>query len=246
MTYSFPSSRREILKKGASALAVLAFFDSPLFAWGREGEQTIPFLDQPAEPPVEGFQLLDWQNLDSWITPNDQFFAVGHYDEPEVAARDWKLEIKGLVKNARSYTLDEIKILPQKEILFTLECSGNSGFDWFQGGIGNARWAGTPLAPILEKAGLTRRGIEVVFYGADAGEETIPYVTGSGKKISDFKAKLNFARSMSLDDAMNPDNLICYEMNGEPLPRAAKAIPPGSLRLGGTGSRMSNGSSESR
>ena len=27
-----------------------------------------------------------------------------------------------------------------------------------------------------------------------------------------------FARSMSLADAMNPDNLLVYEMNGEPLP----------------------------
>ena len=27
-----------------------------------------------------------------------------------------------------------------------------------------------------------------------------------------------FARSMSLADAMDPDNLLCYEMNGEPLP----------------------------
>ena len=28
-----------------------------------------------------------------------------------------------------------------------------------------------------------------------------------------------FARSMSLADALNPDNLLVYEMNGEPLPR---------------------------
>lgn len=28
----------------------------------------------------------------------------------------------------------------------------------------------------------------------------------------------NFARSMSLADAMNPENLLCYEMNGAPLP----------------------------
>src|SRR5690606_26147543 len=27
-----------------------------------------------------------------------------------------------------------------------------------------------------------------------------------------------FARSMSLEDAMSPYNLLCYEMNGEPLP----------------------------
>ena len=28
----------------------------------------------------------------------------------------------------------------------------------------------------------------------------------------------HFARSMSLADAMSPDNLLAYEMNGEPLP----------------------------
>jgi DMSO/TMAO reductase YedYZ molybdopterin-dependent catalytic subunit len=27
-----------------------------------------------------------------------------------------------------------------------------------------------------------------------------------------------FPRSMSLDDALDPRNLLCYEMNGEPLP----------------------------
>jgi DMSO/TMAO reductase YedYZ molybdopterin-dependent catalytic subunit len=29
----------------------------------------------------------------------------------------------------------------------------------------------------------------------------------------------HFARSMSLDEAMNPNNLLCYEMNGAPLPQ---------------------------
>jgi DMSO/TMAO reductase YedYZ molybdopterin-dependent catalytic subunit len=40
-----------------------------------------------------------------------------------------------------------------------------------------------------------------------------------------------FARSMSLDDAQHPDNLLCYEMNGEPLPPAngfpVRLIAPG-------------------
>jgi DMSO/TMAO reductase YedYZ molybdopterin-dependent catalytic subunit len=30
-----------------------------------------------------------------------------------------------------------------------------------------------------------------------------------------------FARSMSIDEALNRDNLLCYEMNGEPLPRSS-------------------------
>ena len=41
----------------------------------------------------------------------------------------------------------------------------------------------------------------------------------------------NFARSMSLADAMSPDNLLCYEMNGAPLPQAhgfpLRLIAPG-------------------
>lgn len=49
---------------------------------------------------------------------------------------------------------------------------GQQRFDWFVGGIGNARWAGTPLAPILEEAGIQKEGREVVFFGADSVHTT--------------------------------------------------------------------------
>jgi DMSO/TMAO reductase YedYZ molybdopterin-dependent catalytic subunit len=52
-------------------------------------------------------------------------------------------------------------------------------------------------------------GIEVVFFGSDVGEEV----------VRDIKMPQNFARSMSLADAMSPKNLLCYEMNGAPLPQ---------------------------
>src|SRR4029078_13290083 len=45
--------------------------------------------------------------------------------------------------------------------------------------------------------------------------------------IRDVKFKQNFARSMSLADAMDPKNIHCYEMNGATLP-AANGFP---LRL---------------
>ena len=35
---------------------------------------------------------------------------------------------------------------------------------------------------------------------------------------SNVKMHQNFARSMSLADAMNPNNILCYEMNGAALP----------------------------
>jgi DMSO/TMAO reductase YedYZ molybdopterin-dependent catalytic subunit len=113
---------------------------------------------------------------------------------------------------------------------FTLECSGNGGFDWFTSAIGNARWAGTPLAPLLNEAGVLNQGSEVVFYGVDSGTVTIRDSVGilssgrTGKVDSDNEGNLDltiteqFARSMSVREALHQDNLLCYEMNGEPLP----------------------------
>jgi DMSO/TMAO reductase YedYZ molybdopterin-dependent catalytic subunit len=226
-----PVPRRQFLAGGGTLLAVLSIFDSPLFAWGRKGETTLPFLDQPPKAPLEGLTQLDWQNVDSWITPNERFFAIGHYGVPEIDAKAWKLEIDGLVDRPRAYTLDELRGLGRKEVVFTLECSGNSGFDWFQGGIGNARWAGVPLAEVLQAAGLKKDGIEVVFYGADGGDETVPYIGGLGDKMGDIAMKTSFARSMSVAEATDPANLLCYEMNGAPLPNAngfpLRLIAPG-------------------
>jgi DMSO/TMAO reductase YedYZ molybdopterin-dependent catalytic subunit len=126
-----------------------------------------------------------------------------------------------LVKKPLKLTLADIKARPRQEVVFTIECSGNHGFPFFTGGIGNARWAGTPLAPILKEAGVLENGIEVVFWGTDEGEIALH------DDIRDVKFKQNFARSMSLADAMDPKNILCYEMNGATLP-AANGFP---LRL---------------
>jgi DMSO/TMAO reductase YedYZ molybdopterin-dependent catalytic subunit len=106
--------------------------------------------------------------------------------------------------------LDDIKARPRREVVFTLECSGNHGFPWFTSAVGNARWGGTPLASILEEAQVRGSGREIVFFGTDAGDEIVH---------KDIKFHTNFARSMSLADAMSRDNILAYEMNGAPLPQ---------------------------
>lgn len=219
-------SRRELLKSSGAAFAGLTMLQADWFLRAaplQAGEVVLPWLDQPAENPVPqiiGNQPI-WEELDTWITPTEQFFSITHYNQPEIDAADWQLEITGLVKQPLTLTLDAIKALPRQELTYTLECAGNTGLPFFWGGIGNASWAGTPLAPLLEEAGVLEKGIEVVFWGMDAGEETIGEQT----------VTQNFARSMSLEDAMNPDNLLCYEMNDEPLPQAngfpLRLIAPG-------------------
>lgn len=209
-------SRRDFTIKSIAALTAMELLHaSRAFAYpGRPGEVVLPWLDQPPPntDPMGSQTLLVWEDLDSWITPNDKFFSISHFDRPIIDASTWKLEVDGLVGKPLSLTLDDIKARPRQEVVFTIECSGNHGFPDFIGGIGNAHWAGTPLAPILEEAGVLENGIEVVFWGTDAGEIELH------DDIRNVKFKQNFARSMSLEDAMSADNILCYEMNGEPLP----------------------------
>ena len=155
-------SRRDALLAGAAlGIAALAgrFPEAALAFPGQSGDEVLPWLDQPAPnaaPDVVGTQLV-WEQLDSWITPNDQFFTVHHYPVPTIAADGWRLKIDGLVGKPLSLCLADLRARPRQEVTFTLECSGNSGFPWLTGAVGNATWAGTPLAPILQEAGILGR-----------------------------------------------------------------------------------------
>jgi DMSO/TMAO reductase YedYZ molybdopterin-dependent catalytic subunit len=97
---------------------------------------------------------------------------------------------------------------------------------FFTSAIRNARWAGTSLADILKAAQIKRDAVEVVYFGADQGKEIVRRGTPLELKFTG-----HFARSMSIEDAMNPANTLCYEMNGEPLSAAhgapVRLIAPG-------------------
>jgi DMSO/TMAO reductase YedYZ molybdopterin-dependent catalytic subunit len=205
-------SRRQLLIASGATLATLALFDSR-FAQAaplKQGDEVIPWLDQPAENPVPERvrNLLDWEGLDSWITPPDRFFSVAHYGYPEIDLDTWQLEIVGLVENPMTLKMADLQSWPRQELDFTIECSGDHGFNWNWGLVGNAHWAGVALAPLLQEAGMKDDAIEVAFYGADVGEET----------VREQQITQHFARTMSIEDATSPYNLLCYEMNGAPLP----------------------------
>lgn len=210
-------SRRTILQRSGTAFLTLALLDSPVFGqiWkDHRDAQPVPFLDEPPRPPEEAIAQygeltkLKWPEVASWITPTSQFFDVSHYNRPMLDAERWRLHVGGLVDRPFTLSLADLKARPRQEVVATLECAGNHGFPWFVGGIGTAKWAGTPLAPLLRQAGVQSKGVEVVFFGHDEGEE----------KVRGTTMVQSFSRSLSVADALGPSVLLCYEMNDEPLP----------------------------
>ena len=102
---------------------------------------------------------------------------------------------------------EEIRARGRIELDAAFECGGNSKRILY-GLVGNARWAGISLSALLRECGVQSAGKEVVFFGADEGTE----------KIRQKEVKQNFARSLSIADALRSENMLAFEMNDEPLP----------------------------
>ncbi len=202
-------TRRDLFSKAsATTLAVLlSQFALPelVFAGEGEDEEPVPFLHLPRVTR----KMLDWETLDSWLTPKDQVFDVHHYNEPVIDAAKYHLEIAGLVSKPMTLSVDEIRKRPVAEELMTLECSGNGSSPGFMGAVYNSRWTGTPLSTLLKECGIKPEATEVVFFGHDTKNETIRKIT----------VEVPFGRSMSIEDAMNPRILVAYARNGQPLER---------------------------
>src|SRR5262245_12730250 len=194
-------ARREFLKDLTAGAALLLDGEN---LWGQD-EKAIPFVGAPAANP--GRPGMVWDQLTQWNTPSEQLFAVQHYGVPEGDLSNQKIEIGGLVNKPISLSLADLRARTRLQQTITLECSGNGPTGAL---IGNAKWTGTPLAPILKECGVKPEGIEVVCFGADAGTE----------KIRDADYKQNFARSLSSEDALKNNVMLCYEHDEQPLSKA--------------------------
>ncbi len=205
------TNRRSALKYSAATAASLwAWMSQHASSLAQEADsgELVPFVDEPRTPE----NRLDWESLDSWLTPQDQVFSVQHYGTPEFEYKDYKLEVGGMVKHPKSFTLDELKALPRSDTLMTLECSGNGSNKGFMNAIYNSRWTGTLLGPILKECGVDPATTEIVFFGKDKQEETLR--PGTPREL---KVEVPFGRSMSIADASRADLLLAYERNGQPM-----------------------------
>lgn len=188
-------------------------------------------LQVVTERPFNAEVLLEQQR--DVLTPNDRFYVRNHFDVPELAPDTWTLTVDGLVDRERRWTHGELLALPAHTLPATLECAGNgrsglhppvAGEPWGYGAVSTAEWTGASLCDVLDWSGVRDGTLEIVVEGADSGQ------------VPDVGGVFNYARSMPLDQAIHPDVLLAYRMNGEPLPAdhgyPVRLIVPGWYGMG--------------
>ena len=182
-------------------------------------EEVVPFSDYAPEfsadaqnenPRVKAFDL---RKLTSLNTPNDDFYAFHQTRTVQADAAAWRLRIGGLVKQPLELSLDDLRRRAgRRELAVTIECSGNSGDPRLMNGlVSNAVWSGVGLGDVLKECSVLPEAREVIFLGMDS-EEDKKWEAGNASYASPH------GWSLYVQDALAPDHLLAFAMNGAPLP----------------------------
>ncbi len=189
----------------AAGTAVVATGAKALSSGGSGGGSAQMAANNPALPtpvatlPPQLRSLASTPNLNiegitPLMTPNDEFFRIDTaLSIPRVDLANWRLEIKGNVREPFSISYDELLAMPQVEAPITLACVSNR-----VGGtlIGTAMWQGVELRTLLDRAGVEPSGEQIV-----------------GTSVDGYNA--GFPTSAAFDGR---SSLVAIGMNGVPLP----------------------------
>lgn len=187
----------------------------------RQPARLAPHPGEPTTGPLTAEELqlaarnhsMPLEALRRDLTPPGLHYVLTHFDIPDTDGASWHLQVKGAVERSLELTLAALKRDPAITVPVTLECAGNGrsllrprplSQPWVLEGVGTAEWTGVPLAYLLAKAGVLPGAVEVVFTGADAG------IQGGVRQ--------RYARSLPIREAMRPDVVLAYRMNGSELP----------------------------
>lgn len=101
---------------------------------------------------------------------------------------DWRLAVDGLVANPASFSLTELRSLPARSQITHLACEEGWSFI--------AEWIGVPLSHVLNLVGASPQARFVVYFSIDQ----------------------YWWDSVDMADALHPQTLLTYGMNGGDLP----------------------------
>ena len=145
-------------------------------------------------PSIPASADLGIDGLSPFLTPNADFYRIDvNLIVPQVDAEGWRLRITGMVDREVELTYADVLATDLVEEDVTLACVSNE----VGGGlVGNARWLGAPLLPLLERAGIDDRADQVVARSTDGFTVGFPVDALRDGRVA----------------------LLAVGMNGEPLP----------------------------
>jgi DMSO/TMAO reductase YedYZ molybdopterin-dependent catalytic subunit len=117
-----------------------------------------------------------------------------------------------MVDKPAQLTLADIQAMRSVDLVNGYECSGNSARS-VQGLSSNGRFTGVRLRDVLRRVGVDDKAREVVFFGSDRGNEDVVF------RQTTLKVQQQFARSITLENAMKPEPIVAWALNGKPLDR---------------------------
>ena len=208
-------TRRETFRRGLAATSVLALIPDWAVPALAQDEVDVPFTDipknfNPGANPNAPTRVLDIRKIDGPFTPKDQFYALQHMNRPEIDPATYKLKLSGLVNKPMEFSLDDLKGMHATEVAAGYECSGNSPRS-VEGLCSCGMFKGVKLSDVLKHVGVNNKAREVVFFGADRGPQDVVF------RPQTFKVDQQFGRSITLENAMKPQPMLAYSLNGDPL-----------------------------
>lgn len=176
------------MKKTLVVLSVLLLLASGCGAVPPTPSPTATTITSIPEEEWGSIINMDPSEVDNSLLPVTPIESINTTGRPvEVDIEGYRLVIDGLVERPLSLTYGELLSRSQVSEVALLICPG---FFW-----DNAQWTGTPLAPLLEEAGLREGAKNVRFYALDG------YQSG-----------------LSLEEALAEGVFLAYQVNGETLP----------------------------
>ncbi|MDO8978515.1 MAG: molybdopterin-dependent oxidoreductase [Afipia sp.] len=121
--------------------------------------------------------------------PFNGYYALE--DAPKIDGKDWRLEVRGLVDNKKSWTLDELYRLPQENQITRHIC--------VEGWSAIGSWTGVRLSHFLQLVGADTRAKYVWFNCADVDGYNSP---------------------LDMPSALHPQTQMTFRFDNEILPRA--------------------------
>ena len=125
-----------------------------------------------------------------------------------LVTKPWSVAIEGMVKQPKSYTLEDlIKLSAQEERIYRLRC--------VEGWSMVIPWVGYSLSELIKKVEPLGSAKYVEFI-TQADPKTMPFV---GSRVLDWP----YVEALRMDEAMNPLALLTFGMYGEVLPNQSGA-----------------------